>query len=171
MAYALRTALNFKNSNRLLVALSVALALFFSLSVLQKHSNALPFFFSNYPTYSINGRPNFDFTSESLVLNRLDFETLDMSYNEFFQLWRVSDDRRSFGDFRTKDNYDPQFLPDTSQLADGHVYRSQIGAQALLWATVHKFLARDHGNYLIVRTLNAFFVSVALTPIVFLGFV
>ena len=72
--------------------------IFVAISFGQYRSNSLPFLLIDYPTYEINGKPQLDSSSESIVLNRVDFETLYLEYPSFFQLCRVNGDHRSFGE-------------------------------------------------------------------------
>jgi len=57
-----------------------SLVLFTGLKLVQYDSNALPFFYKDYPTYRVNGEKHFDRNSENLVLNRIDFAARDIPY-------------------------------------------------------------------------------------------
>lgn len=142
-------------------------ALLISINFGQYRANTLPFFLIDYPTYEINGRPHFDSTSESLVLNRIDFESLDLEYPSTFQLWRVSRDQRDFGDASSSDwaapNYELVTKPD--YLLNGVPYVSQVGLQSFLWAKLSVALGLENGNYAALRLLHITMLSLIFTNI------
>lgn len=142
-------------------------ALFIAIGFGQYRANTLPFFLSDYPTYEINGRPHFDSTSESLVLNRIDFESLDLEYPSTFQLWRVSGDQRNFGDASSPDWVAPNYalLTNSDYLLNGAPYVSQVALQSLLWAKLSAALGLENGSYAALRHIHIFFISLIFTDI------
>ena len=142
-------------------------ALFISIGFGQYRANTLPFFLSDYPTYEINGRPHFDSTSESLVLNRIDFESLDLEYPSTFQLWRASGDQRGFGDASSPDWVAPNhaLLTNSDYLLNGAPYVSQVGLQSFLWAKLSAALSLENGNYAALRLIHIIILSLIFTNI------
>lgn len=155
--------------NKKIIAINFTffLFIFFSIFFIQQRSNVLPFFLSHYPTYEVNGRPNFDSSSESLVLNRIDFETFHLDYPSKFQLWRVDNDRRAFGDFNSPNWVAPDYKArvNSRYLIDGEPYTSQIGYQSLAWAKISKAFQLDRGNYAPLHILHIAILSAIFTII------
>ncbi len=134
---------------------------FFGLQFLQKSNNALPFFYKDYPTYEVNGKKRFDSVSESLVLNRIDFSTLNIDYGYKFNLWRSNQEKRSFSNFRTNINYNFDYITTPNYLLDGQPYRSQIGIQSLFWAKLANILNIKHGEYLLLKMISVLLLSLS----------
>lgn len=138
-----------------------------SLTLIQKKNNALPFFYKDYPTYQANGKEAFDSVSESLVLNRIDFSTLHINYNYGFNLWRSNQEVRSFTDYRDNKNFDIEFKTNSDYLLDGKPYKSQIGAQSLVYAKFAEISNGAHGNYSTLKFISVLLLSL-FSAIIFL---
>jgi len=154
-------------TNSTLTSVLLFTALFISIGFGQHRANTLPFFLNDYPTYETNGRPHFDSTSESLVLNRIDFESLDLVYPSTFQLWRVSGDQRKFGDASNPDWVAPNYALATNSdyLLDGAPYVSQVGLQSFLWAKLSSALGLENGNYAALRLIHITMLTLIFTNI------
>ena len=139
-----------------------SLAVFIGIRFIQTSNNALPFFYKDYPTYSQNGKNNFDSTSESLVLNRIDFSTLDIKYKYMFNLWRPDAEVRSFVDYRNNKEYNPNYLTTSVYLLKGQPYRSQVGFQSLIWSKLSQLFNSRHGDYYLLKTISIILLSLAL---------
>ena len=135
------------------------------LAVFQKSSNALPFFYKDYPTYQNSGKKDFDSVSESLVLNRIDFSTLSMDYKYKFNLWRASQEVRGLADFKDGKTYNKEYQTTSDYLSDGQPYRSQIGAQSLFFAKLSGLSSGDHGDYFLIKLFSVLFLSLCAAVI------
>lgn len=138
---------------------------FASLTLIQKNNNALPFFYKDYPTYKINGKQDFDASSESLVLNRIDFATLSKEYKYKFNLWRINNDVRYFGDYKDGKTYNKEHLTTREYLSDGSPYRSQIGAQSFFWVQLSSILNQKHGDYRALKGVAVLLFSICAAAI------
>jgi hypothetical protein len=149
------------NINNLTCLIFLFLSILAGIYFLQKSNNALPFFFKDYPTYFNNGKKDFDSNSESLVLNRIDFDSLAIPYTHKFQLWRVDKDIRGFNDFRfDAENYNPQYQTTPTYLLNGKPYTSQLGMQALFYSKIASSINQPHGNYSLLKTTSVVLLSI-----------
>lgn len=135
------------------------------MAVLQKTNNALPFFYKDYPTYENSGKEYFDSVSESLVLNRIDFNTLSIEYKFKFNLWRSNQEVRAFAVDGDGKKYNKDYVTAPEYLLDGQPYRSQIGAQSLFFAKISPLLGEDHGSYFLIKIFSVFLLSICLAII------
>lgn len=152
---------NFK-TNYLKIYIIFLISIFTGLTYLQNSSNALPFFYKDYPTYENNGKKGFDSISESLILNRIDFETLQLDYKYKFNLWGVHNEKR--GGNETKD-YDKNYKTTPEYLMNGSPYRSQVGAQSLFFSQVAVLTSNNHGSYESIKKLSVLLLAIFLAII------
>ena len=151
--------------NLILNFILFSLLIFVGLVFFQKSNNALPFFYKNYPTYETNGKEHFDSTSEALVLNRIDFSTLDIEYGYRFNLWRTNLELRALGDYHANSRHNYDYITTPDYLLDGEPYRSQLGFQSLLWVKLADIFNAKHGDYFLLKLFSALLLSLSAASV------
>jgi hypothetical protein len=145
---------------------------FFTLSVLMiflmhgfllSENNALPFFYKDYPTYSNNGKANFDRASEELVLSRIDFEILGLEYSSQFHLWRPF--RSNQSESAIKGLVENQKEERIHALQAGSAYKSQLGIQSWFHSKLSGVIGQDFDDYQPIKRISVFLFALFLATI------
>jgi hypothetical protein len=165
------SSLNIANNKIISIVILMSSVVWFQLcfTIINPYGNALPSIIGHYPTKPVNGKEQFDSTSEVGVKNRIALERLGHQAVAQLHHYKLNKDPRAFNDYRSETDYNPHYEPSIDEILSSSQYMSQIGVQSLFWAKVDKIFFQGiplKESYENLKILCSLLLSTSLAVIV-----